>query len=96
MILSLDLISEGIKKISNIYPIKKVTLFGSYADGSSTEESDVDLLVEFHTQAVSLFVLSGLKAGLEGILRKNVDILHAPLPDDTMIEIGKALTIYES
>ena len=58
MTLSLDTISKGIKKISNEYPIKKVTLFGSYADGSFTEESDVDLLVEFHTQAVSLFMLS--------------------------------------
>lgn len=96
MILSLDSISEGIKKISKKYPIKKVTLFGSYADGSFTEESDVDLLVEFHTQTVSLFVLSGVKAGLEGILEKKVDILHAPLPDDAMIEIGKAFTIYES
>ena len=96
MTLSLDTISEGVKKISNEYPIKKVTLFGSYADGSFTDESDVDLLVEFHTQAVSLFMLSGVKIGLEGILDKPVDVLHAPLPEDAMIEIGKVLTVYES
>lgn len=84
------------KKISDEYPVKKVILFGSYADGSYTDESDVDLLVEFHTQSVSLFMLLGLKIGLERIFDKNVDVLHAPLPEDAMIEIGKALVIYES
>lgn len=96
MTLSLDAISNGIKEVSNEYPIKKVTLFGSYADGSYTDESDVDLLVEFSTQSVSLFMLSGLKIGLERIFDKNVDVLHAPLPEDAMIEIGKAFVIYES
>lgn len=96
MTLSLDTISKGIKTMSSEYPIKKVTLFGSYADGSFTDESDVDLLVEFYSQSVSLFVLSGLKIGLEELFEKNVDVLHAPLSDDSMIEIGKALVIYES
>lgn len=96
MTLSLDFISEGIKKISNEYPIKKVTLFGSYADGSFTDDSDVDLLIEFNTQTVSLFMISGIKIGLERIFDKNVDVLHAPLPEDAMIEIGEVLTIYES
>jgi uncharacterized protein len=27
-------------------PVKKVYLFGSYADGDATEESDIDLLIE--------------------------------------------------
>ncbi|MCM1134999.1 MAG: nucleotidyltransferase domain-containing protein [Clostridium sp.] len=96
MTLSLETISKGIRKVSEEYPIKKVTLFGSYADGSFTSESDVDLLVEFNMQNVSLFMLSGLKLGLEEIFNKNVDVLHAPLPDGVMIEIGKSLVIYES
>lgn len=96
MTLSIETISDGIKQISNEYPIKKVTLFGSYADGSFTDESDVDLLVEFYTQAVSLFMLSKLKIGLEGILGKSVDVLHAPLSEEAMIEIGEVLTVYES
>lgn len=96
MNLSLDTISKGVKKISKEYPIKKVILFGSYADGTFTNESDIDLLVEFKTESISLFTLSGLKIGLEEILDKKVDVLHAPLPDDAMIEVGKALVIYES
>lgn len=96
MTLSLDIISKGIKKISMEYPIKKVSLFGSYADGSFTDESDIDLLVEFSTRHVSLFTLSSLKLGLEELFNKNVDVIHAPLPDDAMLEIEKELVIYES
>ena len=39
------------------YELKSVSLFGSYANGSATEKSDLDLLVEFEQPAVSLFQL---------------------------------------
>jgi len=96
MTLSLNTISDGIKTVANDYPLKKVTLFGSYADGSCTEESDVDLLVEFDTPGVSLFTLSGLKLGLEDILQKKVDILHPPLDSNSLLEIDKTLVVYEA
>lgn len=96
MTLSLDTITESVQDVSRRYPVKKVILFGSYAEGTCTEESDVDLLVEFQSRHVSLFVLSGLKLSLEEMLDKQVDILHAPLPDDTMIETGKGMVVYES
>lgn len=96
MALSLNTITDGIKTVANDYPLKKVTLFGSYADGSCTDESDIDLLVEFDTPGVSLFTLSGLKLGLEDILQKKVDVLHSPLPNESIIEIGKALVVYEA
>lgn len=96
MTLSLGKITESVQEVSKVYPIKKVILFGSYANGTFTEESDVDLLVEFQSRHISLFKLSGLKLALEEMLDKQVDLLHAPLPDDTMIEIGKEMVVYES
>ena len=45
----LDLVEE--------YDVKKISVFGSYADGTATETSDVDILVEFLTKNVSLFKL---------------------------------------
>ncbi len=96
MTLSLGKIAESVQEVSKVYPIKKVILFGSYANGTFTEESDVDLLVEFQSKHISLFKLSGLKLALEEMLDKQVDLLHAPLPDDTMIEIGKEMVVYES
>jgi uncharacterized protein len=59
-------------------PVKKVYLFGSYARGEATEDSDVDLLVEFDDskKRLSLFDVLSLKIGLEGILNKEVQLIE--------------------
>jgi uncharacterized protein len=54
--------------------VKKAALFGSYARGTNTQDSDVDILVELPEDA-TLFELGGLKVDLEEILKKNVDVL---------------------
>lgn len=94
--LTIGKIKEGINTVVNEYPIKKVDLFGSYANGTNHEESDVDLLVEFITASISLLTLNALKYRLEELYDIEVDVIHAPLDDDAMIEIGKVVPIYES
>ena len=54
--------------------VKKAALFGSYARGTNTQESDVDILVELPEEA-TLFELGGLKVDLEETLQKKVDVL---------------------
>lgn len=94
--LSIEKIKKGINTVAVEYPLKKVELFGSYAEGTNKEESDIDLLVEFVAPAVSLLVLNGLKYKLEEILDVEVDIIHGPLKEDAMISIGKVVPVYES
>ncbi len=96
MILSLDQIANGVNKVAKDYPLKKVTLFGSYANGTCTDNSDVDLLAEFIKPNVSLLMLSALKYSIQDVLGKNVDLIHGPLESDAMIDIGKGIVIYES
>lgn len=96
MIVTIDQISETVNSISSEYGITKASLFGSYADGTCTDDSDIDLLIEFTTPSVSLFKISGLKIRLEEIFSKQVDIIHAPLPKDSMIEIESERVIYEA
>ena len=96
MIVSIDQISKTVNSISSEYGITKASLFGSYADGTCTDDSDIDLLIEFATPSVSLFKLSGLKIRLEELLSKPVDIIHAPLPKDSMIEIESECVVYEA
>lgn len=74
---------------------KKVDLFGSYARNAAIESSDVDLLVEFSTPAVSLLTLSSLRRAIEQSLNVSVDLLHAPLPDDSFLDVDKVVTFYE-
>ena len=42
MILTMDEIRERVRPICEAYKVKKLFLFGSYARGEATEESDVD------------------------------------------------------
>ena len=96
MTLTTNDIKSGIKKAAQEYPIKKVVLFGSYANGKFDDHSDVDLIVEFSTEHVSLFTLSGLKLRMEELLGKDVDVIHGPLDPDAMIDVDKAVPVYES
>ena len=92
--LTIKEIAGSIADISKEYPVKTAELFGSYAAGNCTEKSDVDILIEFDTPAVSLLMLNSLKYRLEDILNKEVDLVHAPVPPDSLLEIGRRIKIY--
>ena len=47
MILTFEQIQKTVQDYFKDKPVKKVFLFGSYAKGIATENSDVDLLVEY-------------------------------------------------
>jgi len=87
-------IRSAVAKTAKLHPIKKVSYFGSYADGRATKDSDLDLLIEFHKPRVSLFVLSAIKIYLEEQLKISVDVIHAPLPKDSLIEPQKVVVVY--
>ena len=71
-----------------------MTLFGSRANGNFREDSDVDLLVEFTTESVSLLKIISLKHRLEDTWNLEVDAIHAPIPKESMLEIEKEIEIY--
>ena len=55
--------------------VRKAALFGSsVVRGELTEESDLDVLVEFKGRK-SLLDLAGLKIDLEDVMKKRVDVL---------------------
>jgi predicted nucleotidyltransferase len=88
-------IKSSVKDIAIKYPIKKLSLFGSYADGNARDDSDVDMLVEFFAPNVSLFMISNIKEEMESKLNKEVDLIHAPIEGDSLIKIDKVVDIYE-
>jgi len=61
-------------KVLGKYGVKKAALFGSVVKGEVTEESDIDLLIEFEGRK-SLLDLAGLKLALQELLRRRVDIV---------------------
>jgi predicted nucleotidyltransferase len=88
-------IVDAVTKTATRFPLKKVSYFGSYADGVATEQSDLDFLVEFAQPNVSLWTIAGLKYDLEDELSVPVDVIHAPLPQGAIIKIGKTISVYE-
>jgi len=86
-------IVEAVEKAAGEFPLTKVSYFGSYAEGWATEESDLDLLVEFQEPSVSILTIIKLKYYLEKELAKPIDVIHAPIPKGSIIEVGKAVSI---
>jgi uncharacterized protein with HEPN domain len=93
--LTVSNIRESVEDIIVKYPIKKILLFGSYADGNANEDSDIDLLMEFLSTNVSLFMLYNIKEEIENKLHKEVDLIHAPIDENSLIKINKLVEIYE-
>ena len=92
--LTIDEIKKTVAEIAPKYNLTKVTLFGSRANGTATENSDVDLLVEFTTPSISLLKLISLKHTLEEIWNLEVDVIHSPLPESSILIIDKEIEIY--
>lgn len=90
----LQKIKYAVSAAAQEYPIMKAELFGSYANGSNHTDSDVDLLLEFTTPQVSLLTLHAVKCRLEELLNTAVDIIHGPLPEDSMIVIDRKIPLY--
>lgn len=73
---SIDEIQKRITPVAQKYGLLAVYLFGSYARGEATAESDVDLLVDLSgTQIDSLFKLGGLYSDLEEALGTGIDLV---------------------
>ncbi|MCR5689578.1 MAG: nucleotidyltransferase domain-containing protein [Clostridiales bacterium] len=88
-----DLIFDAVKKAAENYPIKRVVLFGSQANGTATENSDVDLIVEF-SRPVTLITIAMVKQFLEELLGKSVDVIHGPMQPTDLLDIDKEIEIY--
>jgi predicted nucleotidyltransferase len=70
---TIEEIKDKILPILKKYGVKRAGIFGSVARGESTEESDIDILVEIEGR-MSLLEFAGLKLELEEILGRKVDL----------------------
>ncbi|OYU82729.1 MAG: nucleotidyltransferase [Flavobacterium sp. BFFFF2] len=84
--------------INTLKPFKpsKIGIFGSYARGENTDESDIDILYSFNS-IYSLFDLIGLQNELQNKLSKEIDLvefnsIHPKLKDRILTD---AKIVYE-
>lgn len=74
-VLSLNKIKEIVKPIALKYQVKEIYLFGSYARGEATDESDLDFLV-FGGENFKLTMIFSLAEELREAFQKNVDVFE--------------------
>ncbi len=76
MLYTVEEIAKRIFPVAMKYQLPAVYLFGSYARGSATESSDIDLLVDTTgTNLKGLFALGALYCDLEEALEKKIDLI---------------------
>lgn len=76
----------------NKYQLKSIALFGSITRNEATEESDIDILVEFEKPIGLDFVL--LADELENILGTKVDLVTPKAIKPKMFELLKQDLLY--
>ena len=83
---------DTIRDYFTTQPVLKAWLFGSYARGEETPESDVDILVQFNKDAeIGLFEHSRMILALEKLIGKNVDLV----PEDALLPFAAKTADYD-
>lgn len=67
---------EAIAAYFKNQPVTKAWLFGSFARGEETQLSDVDLLVQFDEDGISLLKHCSMINDLEELLDRPVDLIE--------------------
>jgi predicted nucleotidyltransferase len=93
---SVDEIRSMATPIAVEYGLRKLGLFGSYARGEQTEQSDVDFIVD-ENDMTGLLMLCGLKLRLEEKFGLNVDIATYDAVDNWFMRgaLDDEIVLYE-
>ena len=83
--LYLDEIRDAAADLGRRYDVDRVYLFGSYARGDQTADSDVDLRID-EGNIGGLFALSGLWLALRERMGKDVDLLTTDSLDEAFLK----------
>ncbi|MCD7765150.1 MAG: nucleotidyltransferase domain-containing protein [Lachnospiraceae bacterium] len=87
-ILSLETIVNTVKPVALKYRVESIYLFGSYARGDATKESDLDFLV-FGGKEFKLTMIFALAEELRETFKKDIDMFE-------INEINKDTTFYDT
>jgi predicted nucleotidyltransferase len=91
-------ISSIVAPIAEEYGIKKMAVFGSYARGEATRDSDLDFHIIDRGALRGLFRLSGFNIALREKLKMDIDVVTSgSLSEDFLNDIkGEEVVVYEA
>jgi predicted nucleotidyltransferase len=70
----LSILKDHKEILSKEFSVQEIGVFGSYARGTATDESDIDFFVIFKDKTVDN--ITGLWIYLEKLFDKKIDIIH--------------------
>ena len=90
-------IEAAVAPIARAYGVKRIALFGSYAKGEATSQSDVDIHILDNGRLKGLFRLAGFHRELQERLAVPVDVLTSDALSDSFLERikGEEVVLYE-
>ncbi len=69
--------TQQIAEYFKTQPVLKAWIFGSFARGEQTAESDIDILVNYdRSQPIGLLKIASMSADLEDLLGRKVDLVE--------------------
>ena len=91
---TLDMIRKAVCTAAAQYPVKRVELFGSCANGTANENSDNDLPVGFSENPTSLLHICGFRETLSELLNLDADIVKLPRKANDGLTVGRTVNMY--
>jgi len=94
--LSIKDIQQAVTPVAEKYGVKRVFLFGSYARGDNSDESDIDLRID-KGRLRTLWELSGFHLDVQDSLDREVDVVTTPSLDEEFLHRiqGEEVLVYE-
>jgi predicted nucleotidyltransferase len=87
--LTLETIRDKAKPVAEKYNVVSLELFGSYADGTADESSDVDFFAQFNVPVPSIFKVMGFREELSRSLGLPVDVITLPLVRPDKLRVSR-------
>jgi predicted nucleotidyltransferase len=78
-------IADVVAPVAEQYGIGRLSLFGSFARGDASGDSDMDFLITERGSLCGLFALSGFQLDLEARLGRPVDVVTKEGLDDRFL-----------
>lgn len=83
-------LQELVVPLAKRYGVVQLDLFGSYANGTATPDSDMDFLVRFEPPVPSIFKVMGFREELKMTLGIEVDVVTLPLTNPERLHVERS------
>ena len=90
---SINDIKSAAENVNKLCPIKSMSLFGSYANGTASATSDIDISLEINKDSPTFFDFGFVQYQMQKYLNIKVDVIPVPLKKGTKFKINKMVKI---